>query len=80
MSISAITSSAATVANSNTGKVALSTGKAVLWTFAALKANSEASRNFLEAATGLDGALRDRAERLRENWNSRNSTEEENVA
>lgn len=75
--ISAITASAKTFTSSTTGQVTLATGKAIGWTFIAIKANSEASRNFLNAATTLDAAMKARSEQLREKWNSRTTTEED---
>ena len=76
--ISTVATSAKAFANSTTGQVTLATGKAIGWTFLAVKANGEASRNFLTAATTLDAALKAKTESVKEKWQNR--TTEEDVA
>ena len=69
--ISTMTNTVKTFSDSTTGQVTLATGKALGWTLLAIKANSEASANFLTAATKIDAALKAKTDQVKEKWHTR---------
>ena len=69
--ITSLTNSVKTFTGSTTGQVTIATGKAIGWTLLAIKSNSEASRNFLVAATTIDNALKAKTEEVKGRWQNR---------
>lgn len=76
MSITPITTAVTAFNQSTGGRIAIGTGKALGWTMLAIKANSEASRNFLQVATTVDTLLKAKTEEVRHNWQNRLNVED----